>query len=63
MNNKLININLPLRTATPLVCVWLPAMGDSKSLVCRWIPAKAFSGSSVPDVLPEGDTGGLCLCA
>lgn len=63
MNNKLIHINLPLRTATPLVCVWIPAAGDRPSLICRWIPAEALPGSSEPTAHPEGGTGGLRPCA
>ncbi len=63
MNNKLINIDLPLRTATPLVCVWIPAAGDRPSLICRWIPAEALPGRSESNVLPEGDRGGLRPCA
>ena len=63
MNKKQSTMNVAVRRPTPLVCVWLPPVGVGTPLVCHWIPAEISTSSSQPALFPEGDIGGLRLCA
>jgi hypothetical protein len=63
MNKKQSTMNVAVRLPAPLVCVWLPTVGVGAPLVCRWIPADTSTSSSEPALFPEGEIGGLRLCA
>jgi hypothetical protein len=63
MNKKQSAMNIAVRLPAPLVCVWRPAVGVGTPLICRWIPVEASIRSSEPAVFPEGEIGGLRLCA
>jgi hypothetical protein len=64
MNKKQSTMNVAVRLPAPLVCVWLPTVEIGTPLVCRWIPAETAPRYSEPAALfPEGEIGGLHLCA
>jgi hypothetical protein len=63
MNKKQDAMSFAVRLPARLVCVWLPTVGVGTPLACRWIPADAFISSSEPALFPEGEMGGLRLCA